>query len=123
MVRFNARLAMRPNGRLSFDYRVSGHLTDNIDALQQVGWKLAQFAKNLHVEFEYRGFVCNSLADLDASILDLRPGETIVVNSMFELHQLLAQPNAIDNVLGTIKEMKPKIVTIVEEEANHNGPI
>ncbi|KAF9619631.1 hypothetical protein IFM89_007952 [Coptis chinensis] len=96
---------------------------DNIDALRRVGWKLAQFAKNLHVEFEYREFVCNSLADLDASILDLRPGETVVVNSMFELHQLLAQPNAIDNVLGTIKEMKPKIVTIVEEEANHNGPI
>ncbi|KAF9596516.1 hypothetical protein IFM89_012247 [Coptis chinensis] len=117
-------LAMRPNGPPSF--RLTGigpPQPDNIDALQQVGWKLAQFAKNLHVEFEYRGFVCNSLADLDASILDLRPGETVVVNSMFELHQLLAQPNAIDNVLGTIKEMKPKIVTIVEEEANHNGPI
>ncbi|KAF9625280.1 hypothetical protein IFM89_020866 [Coptis chinensis] len=117
-------LAKRPNGPPSF--RLTGigpPQPDNTDALQQVGWKLAQVAENLHVEFEYRGFVCNSLADLDASILDFRPGETVAVNSMFELHQLLAQPNAIDKVLGTIKEMKPKIVTIVEEEANHNGPI
>ncbi|KAL3578360.1 hypothetical protein D5086_019864 [Populus alba] len=46
---------------------------DNTDQLQEVGWKLAQLAETIHVEFEYRGFVANSLADLDASMLELRP--------------------------------------------------
>ncbi|PIA28955.1 hypothetical protein AQUCO_06400017v1 [Aquilegia coerulea] len=55
-------------------------------------------------------------------MFDLRHGETIAVNSVFELHQLLAQSGALNKVLSSIKEMKPKIITIVEQEANHNGP-
>lgn len=119
-------LAIRPGGPPSL--RLTGigpPQADNTDALQQVGWKLAQFAENLHIEFEYRGFVTNSLADLDASMLDIRPSEieAVAVNSVFELHQLLARPGAIEKVLSSVKMMKPKIVTIVEQEANHNGPV
>ncbi|KAI3910394.1 hypothetical protein MKX01_034788 [Papaver californicum] len=117
-------LALRPGGPPAF--RLTGigpPQPDNTDALQQVGWKLAQIAEAIHVEFEYRGFVANSLADLDASMLDIRPSdvETVAVNSVFELHRLLNRSGAIDKVLTSIKEMKPKIVTIVEQEANHNG--
>ncbi|OVA01709.1 Transcription factor GRAS [Macleaya cordata] len=119
-------LALRPGGPPTF--RLTGigpPQPDNTDALQQVGWKLAQFAERIHVEFEYRGFVANSLADLDASMLDIRPSEieAVAVNSVFELHRLLNRPGAIEKVLSSIKEMKPKIVTIVEQEANHNGPV
>ncbi|KAI3976978.1 hypothetical protein MKX01_008836 [Papaver californicum] len=117
-------LALRPGGPPTF--RLTGigpPQPDNTDALQQVGWKLAQIAEAIHVEFEYRGFVANSLADLDASMLDIRPSdvETVAVNSVFGLHRLLNRSGAIDKVLTSIKEMKPKIVTIVEQEANHNG--
>ncbi|KAF2300517.1 hypothetical protein GH714_013907 [Hevea brasiliensis] len=49
--------------------------------------------------------------------------ETVAVNSVFELHRLLARPGGIDKVLSSVKAMKPKIVTIVEQEANHNGPV
>ncbi|XP_023550748.1 DELLA protein GAIP [Cucurbita pepo subsp. pepo] len=119
-------LALRPSGPPTF--RLTGigpPAPDNSDYLQDVGWKLAKFAETLHVEFEYRGFVANSLADLDASMLELRPSEVeaVVVNSVFELHQLLARPGAIEKVLSVVKQMKPEIVTVVEQEANHNGPV
>ncbi|KAG5531464.1 hypothetical protein RHGRI_026173 [Rhododendron griersonianum] len=118
-------LALRPGGPPSF--RLTGigpPAHDNADHLQEVGWKLAQLAETVHVEFEFRGFVANSLADLDASMLDLRQGEeAVAVNSVFELHQLLARPGAVEKVLRVVKEMKPKILTVVEQEANHNGPV
>lgn len=119
-------LALRPGGPPAF--RLTGigpPQPDNTDALQQVGWKLAQLAETIGVEFEFRGFVTNSLADLDANMLDIRPGgvETVAVNSVFELHRLLARPGAIDKVLDSIKSMNPKIVTVVEQEANHNGGV
>lgn len=119
-------LALRPGGPPAF--RLTGigpPAPDNTDRLQEVGWKLAQLAETIHVEFEYRGFVANSLADLDASMLDMRPSdvESVAVNSVFELHRLLARPGAIDKVLNVVKEMKPEIVTVVEQEANHNGPV
>lgn len=119
-------LALRPGGPPAF--RLTGigpPQPDNTDALQQVGWKLAQLAETIGVEFEFRGFVASSLADLDAEILDIRPSdvEAVAVNSVFELHPLLARPGAIDKVLNSIKAMNPKIVTIVEQEANHNGDV
>ncbi|KAE8685945.1 DELLA protein GAI [Hibiscus syriacus] len=98
---------------------------DNTNALQQVGCKLAQLAETIGVKFEFRGFMVNSLADLEPKMLDIRPPEveTLAVNSIFELHRLLARPGGIEKVLSSIKAMKPKIITIVEEEANHNSPV
>lgn len=117
-------LALRPGGPPTF--RLTGigpPQPDNTDALQQVGWKLAQLAQTIGVQFEFRGFVCNSLADLDPNMLEIRPGEAVAVNSVFELHSMLARPGSIEKVLNTVKRIKPKIVTIVEQEANHNGPV
>lgn len=119
-------LALRAGGPPAF--RLTGigpPQPDNTDALQQVGWKLAQFAETIGVEFEFRGYVTNSLADIDAGMLDIRPSEVevVAVNSVFELHRLLARPGAVDKVLNSIKAMKPKIVTLVEQESNHNGAV
>ncbi|CAI9753226.1 unnamed protein product [Fraxinus pennsylvanica] len=119
-------LALRPGGPPEF--RLTGvgpPQPDNTDALQQVGWKLAQLAETIGLEFKFRGFVANSLADLDASMLDVKSNnlEVVAVNSVFELHRLLARPGGIDKVLNSIKAMNPKIVSIVEQEANHNGNV
>ncbi|CAI8597212.1 unnamed protein product [Vicia faba] len=117
-------LALRPGGPPTF--RLTGigpPQTGNTDALQQVGWKLAQLAQTIGVQFKFRGFVCTSLADLDPNMLEIRPGEAVAVNSVFELHTMLARPGSIDKVLNTVKKINPKIVTIVEQEANHNGPV
>ncbi|KAL6637697.1 hypothetical protein ACP70R_025269 [Stipagrostis hirtigluma subsp. patula] len=121
-------LALRPGGPPSF--RLTGvgpPQPDETDALQQVGWKLAQFAHTIRVEFQYRGLVAATLADLEPFMLqpegedaDGEP-EVIAVNSVFELHRLLAQPGALEKVLGTVRAVRPRIVTVVEQEANHNA--
>ncbi|XP_049400028.1 DELLA protein GAI-like [Solanum stenotomum] len=61
-------------------------------------------------------------ADLEASMLNIRPSnvEAVAVNSVFELHRLFSTPGAIEKVLDIIKQIQPKIVTIAEQEANHN---
>nr|BAF62636.1 DELLA protein [Phaseolus vulgaris] len=115
-------LALRPGGPPAF--RLTGigpPAADNSDHLQEVGWKLAQLAEMINVRFEYRGFVANSLADLDASMLDLRDDEPVAVNSVFEFHKLLARPGAIEKVLSVVRQIRPEILTVVEQESNHNG--
>ncbi|MED6207299.1 DELLA protein 1 [Stylosanthes scabra] len=117
-------LTLRPGGPPTF--RLTGigpPQPDNTDALQQVGWKLAQLAQTIGVQFEFRGFVCSSLSDLDPDMLQIRPGEAVAVNSVFELHRMLARPASIEKVLGTVNKIKPRIFTVVEQEANHNGPV
>ncbi|PPS12861.1 hypothetical protein GOBAR_AA07769 [Gossypium barbadense] len=54
-------LALRPGGPPAF--RLTGigpPQPDDTDALQQVGWKLAELAERIGIEFEFRGFVANS---------------------------------------------------------------
>ncbi|XP_076902983.1 DELLA protein GAI1-like [Bidens hawaiensis] len=117
-------LALRPGGPPTFRLTGIGPPSgDNTDHLQEVGWKLAQLAETIHVEFEYRGFLAESLADLEPAMLDLRDEEVVAVNSVFEMHELLARPGAVEKVLSAVKEMKPEILTVVEQEANHNGPV
>ncbi|KAG0448707.1 hypothetical protein HPP92_027702 [Vanilla planifolia] len=81
----------------------SDHLNpDNNDALQQVGGELAQLADTIHIDFEYRGFVANSLADLEPYMLgpsipaDGESSQVVAINSIFELHRLLALPGALE---------------------------
>lgn len=123
-------LALRPGGPPSF--RLTGigpPQPDNTDALQQVGWRLAQLADTIHVDFQYRGYVANSLADLEPYMLEAEAGnggadeepEAVAVNSVFELHRLLARSGALEKVLGTVRAVRPRIVTVVEQEANHNA--
>jgi len=45
--------------------------------------------------------------------------ETIIVKEVFELHKLLAQEGAIKKVLSKLKDLKPNIMVIVEQETNH----
>ncbi|KAL6539060.1 DELLA protein gai1 [Orobanche minor] len=117
-------LALRPGGPPSFRLTGIGPPShDNTDHLQGVGLRLAQLAETISVEFEYRGFVANSLSDLDSAMLDTRDGEIVAVNSIFELHQLLAMPGAIEKVLQVVKELKPELLTVVEQEVNHNGNV
>ncbi|XP_057807203.1 DELLA protein GAI-like [Salvia miltiorrhiza] len=118
-------LALRPGGPPAI--RLTGigpPQPDNTDALQQVGWKLAQLAETIGVEFEFRGFVTNSLADLDADmVVGAGQVDAVAVNSVYELHRLLGRPGAIQKVLSLIKAVRPKIVTVVEQEGNHNGNV
>ncbi|KAG8373464.1 hypothetical protein BUALT_Bualt11G0027000 [Buddleja alternifolia] len=113
-------LALRPEGPPAF--RLTG-IGENSDQLQEVGLRLGQMAETLRVKFEFRGLVCKSLADLDVNMLDLDPSFAVAVNSVFEIHRSLARVGGIEKVLNSIRVMKPKIVTVVEQEANHNDDV
>ncbi|XP_048636215.1 DELLA protein RGL2 isoform X2 [Brassica napus] len=118
-------LAVRPGGPPSF--RLTGvgpPQTESSDSLQQLGWKLAQFAQAIGVEFEFKGLAAESLSDLEPEMFETRPeSETLVVNSVFELHRLLNRSGSIEKLLTTVKTVRPSILTMVEQEANHNGVV
>lgn len=94
------------------------------DVLQEIGKKLRQLAETVKVEFEFRGVVAVKLDDIKPWMLQVRHGEAVAVNSVLQLHKLLysnGPVRAIDEVLHTVRVLKPRIFTIVEHEANHNN--
>ncbi|KAI3981941.1 hypothetical protein MKX01_018847 [Papaver californicum] len=107
-------LALRPGGppflRLT---GIGPPSTDGSDSLREIGLRLAEVAWSVNVKFTFRGVAASRLDDV-------KPW-------MLQLHRLLATDptrggSPIDTVLSWIRNLNPKIVTVVEQEADHNQP-
>ncbi|BBN17182.1 DELLA protein [Marchantia polymorpha subsp. ruderalis] len=118
-------LAMRPGGPPTL--KLTGIGPPELggeDSLQDIGRSLATMAGELNVNFKFRGVVAERLDDIQPWMLQVQPGEVVAVNSIFQLHKLLhaegSNEAGLDEVLRAVKSLNPKVVTIAEQEANHN---
>ncbi|KAI3986320.1 hypothetical protein MKX01_002165 [Papaver californicum] len=120
-------LALRPGGppflRLT---GIGPPSTDGSDSLREIGLRLAEVAWSVNVKFTFRGVAASRLDDVKPWMLQVKPMEAVAVNSIMQLHRLLAtdpiRGSPIDTVLSWIRSLNPKIVTVVEQEADHNQP-
>ncbi|XP_062206352.1 protein SLENDER RICE1-LIKE 1-like [Phragmites australis] len=97
------------------------------DDLRDVGVRLADLARSVRVHFSFRGVAANRLDEIRPWMLQVSQGEAVVVNSVLQLHRLLANPPAadwapIDAVLDCVASVRPRVFTVVEQEADHNKP-
>ncbi|KAM7257343.1 hypothetical protein ACFE04_013084 [Oxalis oulophora] len=119
-------LALRPGGppllRLT---GIGPPSPDGRDSLREIGMRLAELARSVHVRFAFRGVAAARLEDVKPWMLQVSPKEAVAVNSIMQLHKLLGPDPTrnsapIDTVLDWIRSLNPKIMTVVEQEANHN---
>ncbi|KAG7023554.1 DELLA protein GAI, partial [Cucurbita argyrosperma subsp. argyrosperma] len=118
-------LALRPGGppllRLT---GIGPPSPDGRDSLREIGLRLAELARSVNVRFAFRGVAAARLEDVKPWMLQVSPKETVAVNSVMQLHRLLGNNNQfsspLEMVLGWIRSLKPKIMTVVEQEADHN---
>lgn len=55
--------------------------------------------------------------------LKLKEGETLFVNSVLHLHTYVKESRgSLKTILQSIKKLGPTLLTVVEQDANHNGP-
>lgn len=91
--------------------------------LQIIGQRLEQLAKDLKLSFEFHA-VAAETALVSPSMLHCQPGEALVVNFAFQLHHLpdesVSTMNLRDQLLRMVKSLKPKLVTLVEQDVNTN---
>lgn len=120
-------LALRPGGppllRLT---GIGPPSPDGRDSLREIGLRLAELARSVNVRFAFRGVAASRLEDVKPEMLQVNPKEAVAVNSVMQLHRLLGSDptrgSPIETVLNWIRNLNPKIVTVVEQESNHNQP-
>nr|XP_043622508.1 GRAS family protein RAD1-like [Erigeron canadensis] len=55
--------------------------------------------------------------------LRLKEGEVLIVNSMLHLHTYVKESRgSLKTILQSIKKLGPTLLTVAEQDANHNGP-
>ncbi|KAI3407991.1 GRAS domain-containing protein, partial [Psidium guajava] len=113
---FMQALTARPSGAPFL--RITG-VGPDIEAVCETGRCLTELAHSLHIPFEFHP-VGKQLGDLKPHMLNRRVGEALAVNSVNRLHSVPG--NCLGNLLSMIRDQAPNIVTLVEQEASHNGP-
>lgn len=113
---FMQALAARPGGAPFL--RITG-VGASIESVRETGRCLTELAHSLRIPFEFHP-VGEQLEDLKPHMFNRRVGEALAVNSVNRLHRVTG--NSLGNLLSMIRDQAPSIVTLVEQEASHNGP-
>ncbi|KAH6824127.1 SCARECROW-like 1 [Perilla frutescens var. hirtella] len=95
-----------------------------VGGLKIIGQRLEQLAKDLQLSFEFHA-VAAETALVSPSMLHCQPGEeALIVNFAFQLHHMpdesVSTMNMRDQLLRMVKSLKPKLVTLVEQDVNTN---
>ncbi|KAL5978821.1 hypothetical protein ACLOJK_018716 [Asimina triloba] len=113
---FMQALAARPCGAPFI--RITGVGTP-LDSVKETGRRLTELASSLQVPFKFHA-VGERLEELQPHMLHRRVGEALAVNSVNRLHRVPG--NCVGGLISMIRDQAPNIFTLVEQEANHNGP-
>ncbi|PWA41724.1 Transcription factor GRAS [Artemisia annua] len=103
---------------------------NNLNILRRTGDRLSKFAHSLGLRFRfYPLLLANTNVENVDHLIDrlsdviILPNETLAVNCVLYLHRLLKNRDKLCLLLRKIKSMNPRVVTLAENEANHNHPI
>ncbi|XP_047315476.1 protein SHORT-ROOT-like [Impatiens glandulifera] len=87
--------------------------------MKEIGSRLEKFARLMGVPFKFNIiYHAGDLSGLNLSQLDLKDDEALAVNCIGTLHSVRSVGNCRDTVLSMFRNMNPRVVTVVEEEAD-----
>lgn len=87
-----------------------------------IGNELKVYALEKGVDFEF-SIVESSLDNLKAEDIKTYKNEVLAVNSILQLHCVVKESRgALNSVLQVIHELSPKVLILMEQDSNHNGP-
>ncbi|KAK4488447.1 hypothetical protein RD792_004211 [Penstemon davidsonii] len=94
--------------------------------MKEIGSRMEKFARLMGVPFKFNVIHhAGDLSELNLSELDIKDDEALAINCVGALHSVTTLSNRREYLLSIFKKMNPRIVTIVEEEADldvgHDG--
>jgi GRAS domain family len=94
-----------------------------IGGLRIIGQRLEKLAEDCKIEFEFQA-IAGEVGEIGPEMLECRMGEAVVVNFAFQLHHMpdesVSTINERDGLLRMVKGLRPKLVTVVEQDVNAN---
>lgn len=89
--------------------------------MREIGSRLEKFARLMGVPFKFKVIHhVGDLSNLDFSELDIKEDEALAINCVNSLHSTSLHRR--DAVLSAFRGLNPRVVTVVEEEADFVGP-
>ncbi|KAL2334764.1 hypothetical protein Fmac_015977 [Flemingia macrophylla] len=94
------------------------------ERLHAVGEMLSRHAERLRIGFEFKLVTTQKLSELTRESLGCDAEEVLVVNLAYNLNRIpdesVSTENLRDELLRRVKQLAPRVVTLVEQEMNAN---
>lgn len=87
--------------------------------MKEIGNRMEKFARLMGVPFKFSVLHhAGDLSDLNLSELNINEDEALIVNCVNTLHSVTAAENRREAVISAFRRLQPRLVTVVEEEAD-----
>lgn len=87
--------------------------------MKEIGARMEKFARLMGVPFKFNVVHHGGdLSELNLSDLDIKDDEALAINCVNSLHSVTAIGNRRDALISSLRRLRPRIVTVVEEEAD-----
>ncbi|KAL5755090.1 hypothetical protein ACOSP7_023310 [Xanthoceras sorbifolium] len=87
--------------------------------MKEIGNRMEKFARLMGVPFNFNVIHhTGDLCDLNLAELDIRNDEALAINCIGALHTITAVDNRRDILISNLRRLQPRIITVVEEEAD-----
>ncbi|XP_075090635.1 protein SHORT-ROOT-like [Nicotiana tabacum] len=87
--------------------------------MKEIGSRMEKFARLMGVPFKFNVIHhMGNLSELDVGALDIKEDEALAINCIGALHSVSPAGNRRDYLISLFRRLQPRIVTIVEEEAD-----
>lgn len=87
--------------------------------MKEIGNRMEKFARLMGVPFKFNVIHhVGDLCELNLAELDIRDDEALAINCVGALHSITAVSNRRDYVISSFRRLQPRIITVVEEEAD-----
>lgn len=90
--------------------------------IEKTGKRLQSFAESLSLPFSFNAVYLTEMKELKEDLLGIEADETVAVYSFMMLRSMISKPESLENVMRAISRVKPKVMVVIEVEANHNSP-
>ncbi|KAK7309147.1 hypothetical protein RJT34_05658 [Clitoria ternatea] len=90
--------------------------------ITEIGARMEKFARLMGVPFKFNVvYHTGQLSNLDFSELDVKEDEALAVNCVNTLHSVTTVGNHREMFISALRRLRPRVVTVVEEEADLNA--
>ncbi|KAL3526887.1 hypothetical protein ACH5RR_011543 [Cinchona calisaya] len=87
--------------------------------MKEIGTRMEKFARLMGVPFKFNVLYHEGdLTELNLTELDLKEDEALVINCVGALHSVSSIGNRRDFLISLFRRLKPRIIAVVEEEAD-----
>ncbi|KAF2294725.1 hypothetical protein GH714_015732 [Hevea brasiliensis] len=99
--------------------RGNGSLAAAQKVMKEIGSRMEKFARLMGVPFKFRAIHhAGDLCDLNLAELDIKDDEALAINCVGSLHSVTSVADRRDYIISSFRRLQPRIITIVEEEAD-----